>query len=67
MCSFNIGLMRNLQKFVVSLQHEFHILVAEGDHSPVVEDQIVQKCVSLFVGVVDCLLVELQLGHAQAS
>jgi hypothetical protein len=62
-----VGLVRDLQESVVTAQYKVNILLAERDHSPVVNDKVVQKCVCLLVRIINCLLIELELRHAETA
>ena len=67
MRSLYVRLVGYFEELSVLREHELHVFIAEGDHCPVVQDQVIQKGVRLLLRVVDSCLVELELGHSKTS
>lgn len=59
--------MRHHQQVGVSIQNKLKVFLAEGDHSSVVHNDIVQKGVCLLVRVIDCFLVELKFADSETT
>ena len=51
----------------IAIQDHVNIFGPKCNHSAIVEDNVGEEGVCLLVGVLYCLLVELQLGHAQTT